>query len=337
MQRAKTTAQAKDQTSARHHYLPKMYLEGFTEKGRISVWQRASGEVRTSTPNNVANVRGFYTFTDKRGRKSDEIEKLMADMEGYVKNIIVNVNSLFPPAITGDYRFALAQYIAFQHVRTPAHRKELEQSADMIMKMQVRPNLQSREQIIKELERVGREPTEEAIKQLEDVYSDPHSVEVVPSKESVMKLQLGQLPLLTQILMHRVWHIVAFEQSSLITSDCPVLLMPDQDQPYHWMRGTGFANAKEIWFPLSSTRMLVLARQNYKEPRIIRGNPAMAQEANEIQLASSYMEAFGPPSVIQPFENKPLGARPLGGIDAGFDKEFFEHYNKPPDRPRPHR
>ena len=331
------TARQKDQTGARHHYLPKMYLKGFTEKGRISVWQRASGEVRASTPNNVANVRGFYTFTGKDGKKSDEIEKLLADMEGYVKTVIANVNSLFPPAITGNYKFALAQYIAFQHVRTPAHRKELEQSADMIMKMQVRPNLQSREQIVKQLERIGREPTEEAIKQLEDVYNDPHSVEVVPSKESVMKLQLGQLPLLTQILMHRVWHIVTFEQPSLVTSDSPVLLMPDQDQPYHWMRGTGFANAKEIWFPLSSTRMLVLARQDYKKPRFIRGNLAMAQEANEIQLASSYMEAFGPPSIILPYEGKPLGARPLGGVEAGFDKEFFERYNKPPDRPRPQR
>lgn len=332
-----STAQKKDQTAARHHYLPKMYLEGFTEKNQISVWQRADGNVRTSTPNNVANVRGFYTFTDKDGNKSDEIEKLMADMEGYVKNVIANVNSLFSPAMTGDYRFALAQYIAFQHVRTPVHRKEMEQSADMIMKIQVRPNLQSRERIINQLQRVGQEPTEEAIKQLEEVYNDPHSIEVVPSKESVMKMQLGQLPLLTRILMHRVWHIVTFEQPSLITSDCPVLLKPDDDQPYHWLRGTGFATAKEIWFPLSSTRLLVLARQDYTKPRIIRGFAAIAQQANEIQLALSYLEAYGSPSLLQQYEGKPLGARPLGGVDAGFDKEFFAHYNEPPNKPRPQR
>jgi hypothetical protein len=333
----KPTTQTKDQTSARHHYLPKMYLEGFTEGGRISTWDRASGGVRTNTPNNVANVRGFYTFTDKSGNKSDELEKLFAEIEGYVKNIILNLNSLFPPAITGDTKLALAQYVVLQHLRTPAHRKQMEQSADMIMKMQMRPNLQSRDQIVKQLERIGQEPTEQAIKQLEDFYKDPHSLEVVPSKESVIKLQLNQLPVLTQILMHRVWNIVTFEQPLLITSDDPILLKPDEDQPYWWMRGTGFANAKEIWFPLSSTRMLVLSRQDYKAPRIIRGTAAMSRQANEIQLDSSYMEAFGPPSIIQQYKGKPLGARPLGGVDAGFDNEFFDQYNKPPDKPRPHR
>jgi hypothetical protein len=333
----KAAAQQKDQTGARHHYLPKMYLDGFTENGRISVWQRDTGEVRTNAPNNVANIKGFYTFTGKDGKKSDEIEKLMADMEGYVKNVIANVNSLFPPALTGEYQFALAQYIAFQHVRTPAHRRDMEQMADMLAKIQTRPNLQSRDQIIEQLKRVGKEPTEEAIKQLEEFYSDPHSIEVVPTKEATMKVQLGQLPVLTQILMHRVWNLVTFDNPSLITSDCPVLLIPDQDQPYHWMRGTGFATAKEIWFPLSSTRLLVLSRQNYKNPRIIRGNPVMAQEANEMQLAASYMEAFGPPSIMKQYEGKPLGERPLGETDAGFDKEFFDHYNKPPMRKRPHR
>lgn len=324
-----------DQTNARHHYLPQMYLRGFTESGAIGIWQRNTGKFRIGNPNSVANIRGFYTFTSKDGAKSDEIEKLLADMEGYVNKIIYNMDSIFPPPITGEYKFALAQYIAIQHIRTPEKRKEVEQFADMTMKMQARLNMRSREQIIKALQSIGQEPTEKAITQLEETYNDPHSLELVPSKEAILRTQLKQLPLLTQILMHREWHIVTFNAPSLITSDAPVLLQPDDSAPYHWRRGTGFVNAKEIWFPLSSTRLLVLAHQDYKGPLLIKGTPRMVQEANEVQLAASYMEAFGPPSVIKQYENKPLGARALTQIDSGFDKNFFEHYNQPPDRPRP--
>lgn len=324
-----------DQTNARHHYLPQMYLRNFTEDGTIGVWQRETGVIRLSNPNDVANVRGFYTFKNKDGDKSDELEKIFSGMEGYVSTLIGNVNSLFPPPITGEYKFALAQYLAFQHMRTPVKRKEVEQSADMLMKLQARLNLQSRDQIIDSLKKAGREPTEEAIAQLEEHFKDPHSVEIVPSKESMLQMQLKNVPLLAQTLMHREWHIVTFDKPTLITSDDPVLLMPDDTVPYHWSRGTGFANAKEIWFPLSSTRLLVLAHQDYKGPRLIKGTEEMATHANEAQLASSYIEAFGPPSVIKQYENKALGKRALGQISAGFDKEFFEHYNQPPDRPRP--
>lgn len=329
------TSKQKDQTNAKHHFLPKMYLEGFAEKGKVGIWQRDTGEVRYNAPQSVASVRGFYTFKDKKGDKSDELEKLLADMEGVVQRIIHNINSLFPPPIIGEYKFALAQYIAFQHLRTPEKRRELEQSADLMMKMQLRMGTQTREQIVSTLKKIGREPTEEAIKQVEDFQKNPHDYEIVPSKEDIIKVTLENLPLITQMLLHREWHVITFEAPSLITSDCPVLLMPDHSRPHYWLRGTGFANAGEIWFPLSSTRMLVLTHQDYKGPRKISGDLRMAYEANKIQLKASYMEAFGPPSIIQLYENKPLGARPLTSIDAGFDKDFFDHYNQPPARPRP--
>ena len=327
-----------NQTNAQQHLLPRMYLEGFAESGkhkRLSVWERASGKVRGGSPRTVAKAGGFFTYTDKDGNMSDELEKLFEVVETGVKPIIYNINSLFPPPITGQYKDDLAQYVAFQHMRTAVKRKEMEQSADMLVKLQTRAMLQSREQISKALESVGHEPSEEAITQVEEVVKNPHKYEIVPSKEMILNAQLKQLPAIAEVLLRRDWHIVTFDEPTLITSDNPVLLKPDDTQPYYWLRGVGLGTAQEIWFPLTSTRLLVLSHPDYTGPRILKGTPQLAQRANEVQLASSYMEAYGLPAIMKHYDGKPLGARPLSEVDSGFDQEFFAHYNKPPDRPRP--
>lgn len=123
---------------------------------------------------------------------------------------------------------------------------------------------------------------------------------------------------------------------SLVTSDAPILLIPDYETP--GIGSTGLATAKEVWFPISSTRMLIMGRSGMTlKNGVSEGNDQFAKEANEAQLEASYLEAYGPPSLLKPFENSGLGNRPLMQVSSGFEGEFFDHYNSPPDRLRPHR
>ncbi len=325
----------KDQTNAKHHFLPKMYLEGFAENGKVGVWQRSDGAVRNNAPASVASIKGFYTFTNEDGVKSDELEKAFANIEGKVQRIISHINTLFPPLIVGETKHILAEYLALQHARLPVTRKQQEETFDLISKMHMRIGISSREEIIQKLTDAGHEVTDEAIAQIEDFRDNPHELQIVPSKEEVLKIQMQGIPLIAQMLFHREWNVLTFDSPCLITSDSPLLLRPNYEEPYYWLRGTGFATASEIWFPLSSTRLLVLTPQRYRKVTAVPGRADIAALANDLQLQSSYLEAFGPPSIIGQFEGKGLGVRALGGVEAGFDKDFFDHYNQPPVRPRP--
>lgn len=325
-----------DKTNTQHHYLPKMYLRFFADNDKIAIWDRNKGFIRLGNVQKIARVKGFYTFKDKKGNKSDELEELLADIEGQTKTIISNINSLFPHPISGDTKQILSQYLAFQHLRTPENRKQLEQSYDMIIKMHVRANLHSKEAAIKSLEDAGINVNDNTLKQISEFMDNPHSFVIVPSKEEIIGLQLNNFKPLTAALLNRDWNIITFDEPCLITSDSPILMMPDKSKRGWKFRGVGFKTAKEIWFPLTSTRLLILTLPRFTGPKTLNGSPDLAQEANELQLNSSHLEAYGLPNLLKPYENKGLGYRPLTEISSGFDNKFFEQYNKPPQNPRPH-
>jgi len=317
-------AQAKkdgsDKSNTRHHFVAKMYLEGFTGvDGKLGIWSRADGIVRLSTPANTANARGFYTFTDPDGKKSGALEDAFAEIEGRAAVIIRHTDTIFPPVFIGQIKSDMAAYIALQYVRTPERRRAIEEMADLTLKLEMMTSINNR----------GDES--EVAKQFLD---NPHAVRASIGKESILKYQMESLPLISAILAFRKWEVVMFDNPCLIASDSPLLLKPDPEMPPFY--GVGLTNAKEIWFPLSSTRMIVMSNQDYKPEGVLRGSQRTADIANSNQARSSYIEAYGPPDVIKRLEGKAFGNRPTFTVETGLMKDFFDPYNQPPDNPRPH-
>lgn len=310
----------KSQVNARHHYIPKMYLEGFTEEGKISVWSRKDGRVWSTVPSQAANIKGFYTFRDQEGHESDELEKLLAQVEYTTSIILSHVKTLFPPTFTGERKSDFALYLAFQYLRTPEQRKRAETMADIAAKMSTMAEINNRGDNSKEAQ---------------DFLADPHSVTFVEGKENILKRQLKSLPLIHEVLLNKRWDVFMFEDKSLITSDSPILLKPHPDMPSFY--GVGLANAHEIWFPLSSSRLLVMSRQDYRSEGVWQGNKEKADRVNRILIEHSYTEAFGPKSLINQYQGTGLGNRPTFEVDAGFMQEFFDPYNTGPENPRPRR
>lgn len=48
-------------TPKRHHYLPRFYLDRFTDRGRLYLFDREEAEHRIQTPKNTAVQTHFYT------------------------------------------------------------------------------------------------------------------------------------------------------------------------------------------------------------------------------------------------------------------------------------
>src|SRR3990172_4082884 len=65
----------------RQHFLPKFYLEGFTNNGMVAVFDRELNEIRVQQPVNTCVIGHFYTMEDAAGRKRFELEQLLSEYE----------------------------------------------------------------------------------------------------------------------------------------------------------------------------------------------------------------------------------------------------------------
>ena len=68
---------------------------------------------------------------------------------------------------------------------------------------------------------------------------------------------LGLVPELLPLIHGRSWRLVTFRHKRLLTSDTPVVLSRDPDDP---ARGVGLLNAGAIMMPLSRTTVLMMVR-----------------------------------------------------------------------------
>jgi len=80
----------------RHHYLPQFYLKNFCKNGFLWVYDRNNNEYRQQTPINTAVKKKYYTTTGPDGRSHNEIETVLANIEGETKHIIEKINEKKP-------------------------------------------------------------------------------------------------------------------------------------------------------------------------------------------------------------------------------------------------
>jgi Protein of unknown function (DUF4238) len=65
----------------RHHYLSAPYLEGFSNRDRVWVYDRERHHYRHQLTREVAFQNYFYSFTDSSGQRNDAIERLLEVVE----------------------------------------------------------------------------------------------------------------------------------------------------------------------------------------------------------------------------------------------------------------
>jgi hypothetical protein len=325
--------------NTQHHFLPQMYLKGFAEGGKVDVINRVDGTVRTGQGvDTVARVRGLYSFQNEDGTLNglleDEIEK---NVETPTKNILDGINTLFPGIPYGTNREVLAQFVALQHLRTPEKLRNSELTFEFMAKLMLRGQTISDEMTAAALERIGVEPTPETIKDIREMAASDN-YEISPGKNILLNQMLDLLPRIMFLLLKAYsWNILAFPEPSLITGDHPVVLIPDTSVPHSvYNHGVGFWNAKEIIFPLSSTRLLVL-KNGYFPEKVKWASSRQANMANNAIMNSSYLEAYSPPSLTGTYAGHPLGARPVMEVSGGLDPELLKQFNRPPERTHPHR
>ena len=136
-------------------------------------------------------------------------------------------------------------------------------------------------------------------------------IDIRPHPDTFIQNLLELLPGLVESVQRFDFSVMAFAAGSLMISDCPVLLV-ERTSEGAFSVNAGFATCGEIWFPISSNRLLVL--RNPSNKRKLHGDPETiyridAETHNAAQIARSYQHYFGPPALLQTLQAVPLGRR----------------------------
>jgi hypothetical protein len=109
--------------SRKHHYLPRHYLRGFTDRaGSFFVYDKASGKIFRSSPDAAFFENDLNTVAFPDGKQSDLLESLYAQVEREAWHSLDNIRRSHPdiPISVRD-RMHLFFFLSFLHWRLPAN------------------------------------------------------------------------------------------------------------------------------------------------------------------------------------------------------------------------
>lgn len=120
---------------SRHHVVPRFVLRRWANtSGRVQVFSKVERTVGVRNISDLA-IKDFYTIIDNDGLRSSVMESILSEMEAAAAAAIRDLlNPFAVPRPFHEHVATLAQFAAFQLVRTPRHRREAELHAEWYAK-----------------------------------------------------------------------------------------------------------------------------------------------------------------------------------------------------------
>ena len=246
----------------RQHFLPKFYIEGFTNNGMVAVFDRELNKIRIQRPVNTCVIGHFYTVEDEAGCKRFELEQLLSEYETKSSQVIKKIATM--EAINADERTDLAIFIAFAACRTPDIVDSLKNFnynliRDKAKRMFVNVNEVKTLMRGRPIAPLSEEELEAKAHELvEYVQSGQYYVKTNHTWAIGMAMKMAFK--IAPILAGRDWAVFhrEKEKQSFVTTDAPVILttMVPRENDF-W--GIGFGNTDAlVLFPLTESCILAV-------------------------------------------------------------------------------
>jgi len=239
----------------RHHYLPQFYLKNFCNNGFLWVYDRNNNEYRQQSSINTAVKKKYYTINGPDGTPHNEIEAVLANIEGETKHIIEKINE--KKSIDLEEKCILAIFIAFLYVRVPEFEMEINELTEKFLKRYNKlaiPNEKQAEIIIKQFAETKDQENLSPKKMLDFVRNENYRIKF--SREHSLSLMYAlarEFPLIFIQMDWQFWY--SSKNSSFITSDNPFVV--SRPQNYNGPYGIGTKGAKKL-IPLNPKVCLVM-------------------------------------------------------------------------------
>lgn len=276
----------------RHHLVPEFYLRRFANgQGRIALHRRATGQTKTISVRDAAVGVGFYTVLDEQGTPSQRVEtSILQKLDDRAATALRRLASgPFPPAEAD--RSDLAMFIAFQALRGPAFRHQVEAVGDITAKLLLQHT--TREDLSRPLED-GRIPSEEEVEAALFVIQNPDkfTFQTHQNERIQTMLSLASKEFFPRIFQMS-WILARCRKPRLLTTDNPVVYWRQRREQDRFP-GVGLATADEVRFPLDPYRVLVLVPDRVPE-RVLEIEPHTATMLARHVAAWSFDHVFHHP------------------------------------------
>ena len=245
----------------RHHFLPKSYLDGFAKDEKVWVYDRTKNEFRRQGPKNTAVIRDFYVFENVSGNCDYGLEKYFSQIEGKAKATIRDLEKRdeIPP----DARLNLALYIAYLMVRSPKFDRQVNETADAVLKETIKhacPTVEAAEALARQYGGNTDNPDISGESLFKFIHEE--QFKVVTPRNNVLIAMLDLAEKVTFEVAMMDWMVVhAHPETSFITSDEPIgYIIPEEvlatGEPF---LGLGSQKIVKI-VPLSQSIALLLGK-----------------------------------------------------------------------------
>ena len=243
----------------RHHHVAQFYLRGFADDDEKLTTVRLPGDKRfTQVVRKAASETNFYAV-EGHADGADVFEKIFSGVEGEAAQIFESIAQGVWP-LPEKERMALASYIAFQAVRGPEQRRNMEHIRAQTARLEI--GYGGRASVKDWVKRNrGVEVTDEEAELVWEQATQPGGppIRVAPQVHILQIAQMNEE--LTKYICGRPWTLFEFDRRSLITSDTPVGLVPHPpgEDESDVERGVGYMTAWGITFPLTRKLGLVMS------------------------------------------------------------------------------
>ena len=242
-------------TARRHHYLPQVYLAGFTDTGtkdgQFHVLDIHSGTYFRTSPKNVAAERDFNRV-DVEGKPPDIIEQELSPFEESAGQAIRKVNRTNTSPSAEDINWII-NLLCLIAVRNPQRRKAFNRARELEMHI-IGDLLVSNEKVwdhhLKKAQEAGYvAETNVSFEEMKRFIKERrYKIEFTP--EGNIRAEFHTFDKILQILGQRIWSLLVAPKSGpdFICSDHPVALTW-KSSANRGPIGYGLKNT-EVFFPL---------------------------------------------------------------------------------------
>lgn len=217
----------------RHHYLPQFYLDGFCRDDLLWVYDKDEKEFRQQTLQNTAVQKYYYSFEDDDGEKDAEVEGLLSLVETYTKPIIDKINSR--EIIDEAEKETLSIFVGFLYSRVPRFEKNYNDNRERTLRHMnkvIFSDEKRTEQILKKYERDTGKKVNVSAKELSEFALDDNRYDIEIHRNESLKMMLNLCKKLPIYFVQMDWlFLYAPRNSSFVTTDDPLVLIPPRDLP----------------------------------------------------------------------------------------------------------
>lgn len=283
-----------------HHWLPQFYQRRFANE-RDQLWvapiDRSPG--RLGNISDIAVQRDLYTIIDKDVGESVAVEHLLASIDGEAAQAIERLSvRVFWPPLDKD-RATVAYWLAFQRVRDPFWRRQMEAIADLLYRTDLKTASNPRVAKARLSKSLGRPPTPVELDEMTKVASAANRYEIGLHQNEYVRLMLDNASTIMPHFVTRFFTVLHWSEPGLVLCDRPVTLFQEEHNPKPGRQSFGVIDADEVLLPLDRQTALILHREPTVGQRIVNDPDRYSiDEFNQSTVSNAAKEIYCHPDDV---------------------------------------